>query len=93
MTRRPCLATFIATLRAAGAVPRAFDFEVPRLPPGPYASEIWYKGIQTDWYEIAGRQPRLTIRPEYGGLLGMVGAATALAAAAERLVREAPSAL
>jgi hypothetical protein len=51
--------------RAAGAVPRAFDFEVPRLRPGLYASEIWFKGIQTDWYELSGKQPRLEIRQQY----------------------------
>jgi hypothetical protein len=49
--------------RAAGAVPSTFDFAVPPLPPGLYASEIWFRGIQTGWQELAGRHPRLTIRP------------------------------
>src|ERR671914_2487340 len=50
--------------RAAGSVPRTFDFEVPRLAPGLYASEIWYRAPGTDWFENAGIQPRLSVRRE-----------------------------
>jgi hypothetical protein len=72
--------------RAAGAVPRTFDFEVPRLAPGLYASEIWYRGAGTDWFEVTGIQPRLTLREEAPrGVPGLLAAVRAIAVAAERL--------
>jgi hypothetical protein len=46
----------------ARPVPRTFEFTVPQLPPGLYVGEMWFRGIRTDWYEMAGRGPRLTIR-------------------------------
>ena len=71
--------------RGAGSVPSTFDLAVPNLPPGLYASEIWFKGTQTEWFELSGVQPRLAIREAGGGMLGLVSAAKALAVAAERL--------
>jgi hypothetical protein len=69
--------------RAAGSVPRTLDFEVPRLAPGLYASEIWYRGADTEWLEVTGIQPRLTVREEPPrGVLGLLAAVTV---AAERL--------
>jgi hypothetical protein len=73
-------------LGRAGDVPATFDFAVPELPPGLYASEIWFRGIRTEWFELSGIQPRLTIRePAHGGVLGLVDAARAVAAALDRL--------
>jgi hypothetical protein len=69
--------------RAAGAVPRTFDFEVPRLAPGLYASEIWYRAAGAEWLEVAGIQPRVAVRVEAAG--GVLGALRALAVAVERL--------
>ena len=71
--------------RGAGSVPSTFHFAVPNLPPGLYASEIWFKGTRTEWVELSGIQPRLTIREAGGGMLGLVSAAKAMAVAAERL--------
>jgi hypothetical protein len=72
--------------RAAGAVPRTFDFDVPRLAPGLYASEIWYRGSGAGWFEVTGIQPRLTVREEAPrAVLGLLAAVRALAVAAERL--------
>jgi hypothetical protein len=72
--------------RTAGDVPATFDFAVPHLPPGLYASEIWFRGIRTEWFELSGIQPRLAIgEAAHGGLFGLVDAARAVAAAVDRL--------
>jgi hypothetical protein len=47
---------------SGGAVPRTFDVAVPRLPAGRYVGEFWFRGFRSDWYEMAGKGPRLTIR-------------------------------
>ena len=47
-------------------MPSTFDFAVPKLPPGLYASEIWFKGTQTESGTTPARgdqPPRLPSKP------------------------------
>ena len=63
-------------------VPRTFEFTVPRLPPGLYVGEMWFRGTRTDWYEMAGKGPRLAIREaSHGDVFRLADALTALRAA------------